>query len=225
MEELRTKMKRLRMFAFAALAVVVALGVSGQAFAVDPHFKIVTVGPVAGHTSDAEPQAASQVHQLMTNMGVAAPADSSGDATWPCFTGGSDPDCSSIAAGGLVVGIPFYTWSLSSCTSSSAACGQIYWAFETDVASTKAPIEITLNVTQGSNVIYSTGSAPLNVGPNPGKGYMEIISGNVGFGVGDCGAGVTCVAPVAGAATITTTTKIGTSTATGKAVIVLSASE
>ncbi len=217
-------MTKIRMFAFAALAVIVALGVAGQAFAVDPHFKVVTVGPVAGHT-DVVPDAASKVHQLMTNMGVAAPADASDLPTWPCFTGGSDPDCSSITAGGLVVGIPFYTWSLSGCTSSSEACGQIFWAFETDVPSTTAKIEITLNVTQGSNTIYSTGSAPIDVGDNPGKGYMEIISGNVGFGVGDCGAGVTCVAPVAGAATITTTTKIGTSTATGKAVILLSASE
>jgi hypothetical protein len=213
-------MTKTRMFVFAALAVIVAFGVCGQqALALDPHFKVVTIGH--GTTqSDAVPDAASQVHQGITAMGAAAPADSSGNATWPCFTGETDPDCSSIAAGGLVVGIPAFTWNLAACTSSTAACGQIYWTFETDVKSKTAPINISLTVTQGTSTIYSTGT--IDVGTNPGAGFIEAIAGNVAFGPGDCTVG-TCATPVAGAATITVTTKIGTSTATGTAHITLSA--
>jgi hypothetical protein len=213
-------MTKLRMFMFAAAAVIVAFGVSAQqALALDPHFK-VTVMKAPGVITDAVPAAASQLHQLYTTMGVAAPADSLGNGYWPCFTGGSDADCSSIPAGAVVVGIPFYTWNLTACTSSTSACGQISWMFETDVASTSATIDVSITVTQGTSTIMNTGTVP--VGTNPGAGYVEVISDNVGFGPGDCAVG-TCATPVAGAAKITVTTTIGKQKATGTANITLSA--
>jgi hypothetical protein len=211
-------MTKIRMFMFAALAVIVAFGVCGQqALALDPHFKTIVVGRAP--VSDAVPDAAAQVHQLYTMMGVAPPLDASSLDTWPCFTGGSDPDCSSIAPGGLVLGIPFYTWSLTSCTSSTAACGQISWMFETDVTSTKTAIDVSITVTQGTSTIMNTGT--VKIGTNPGSGYVEVISDNVGFGPGDCVVG-TCATPVAGAAKITVTTTIGKQKATGVENITLS---
>jgi hypothetical protein len=210
------------MFMFGALSAIAVFGICGQqALALEPHFRIATIGrqPVA----EAVPEAAtSQVHQGITGMGVAPPLDAGGGDTWPCFTGGTDVDCSSIAAGGLVVGVPAYTWSLTGCTSSTNACGQIYWTFETDVANTKAPMEVSITVTQGTTTkttIASTGT--VDIGPNPGAGFIEVISDDIAFGPGDCATGTTCGTPVAGAATITIITTIGKSKAEGVAQITL----
>jgi|HubBroStandDraft_1064217.scaffolds.fasta_scaffold02475_9 hypothetical protein len=214
-------MTKIRMFMFAAVAVIVAFGMVGQqALALDVHFHSMIIGKA--DVPDVMPDAASQLHQLITVMAVASPETSSSNFYWPCFTGGSDPLCSSIPAGGVVLGAPFYTWPLTTCTSSTAACGQIYWLFETDVASTKAAIDVSVTVTQGTSTIYNTGT--VDVGTNPGAGYVEVIWADVGFGPGDCATG-TCATPVAGAATITTTTTVGKQKATGKATITLSATE
>jgi hypothetical protein len=67
-------MTKIRMFMFAALAVIVAFGVCGQqALALDPHFKTIVVGRAP--VSDAVPDAAAQVHQ------AASLADGSGLGT------------------------------------------------------------------------------------------------------------------------------------------------
>ena len=213
MEELALQMTKTRISMSAALAVVVAFGVSGSsALALEPHFRIVSVGNAAVQ-SEAAPAAASQVHQGVTAMGVLPPLDATSADTWPCFTGGTDPDCSSIAQGGLVLGVPVYTWPLAACTSTTAPCGQIYWTFETDVTSKKTPIDVSVTVTQGTSTILSTGTVAL--GKNPGAGFIEAISDDVAFGPGACVAPATCVAPVAGTATIKVTTTIGTQKATG----------
>jgi len=214
---------------FAALAAMAVLGVCGQqALAQDailkPHVYSVVLGRAAAQP-DAMPEAtASQVHQLYTTMNELPPLDGSGNPEWPCAGGGSNADCSSIAAGGLVIGFPFYTWPLTTCTSSTEACGEITWMFETDVASTKATIDITITVTQGTTTksdIYTSGT--IKGGTNPGAGYTEVFAIPVAFGAGDCFAtGTTCVTPVAGPATITVTTTIGKQTATGVAQITLS---
>jgi hypothetical protein len=216
-------MTKIRMFMFAALAAIVALGVCGQqALALDTHFKIASIGR-APVQSETLPPAASQVHEGVTGMGVAPPLDAGGLDTWPCFTGTTDADCSSIASGGLVIGVPVYTWSLTNCTSSTAACGQIFWTFETDVVSTKTPIDVSITVTQGTTTkttIFSTGTQSVGAN-NPGAGYIEVISDDVAFGPGDCAAPTTCGTPVAGPATITVTTIIGKQKATGTATITL----
>jgi hypothetical protein len=207
------------MFMFAALAVIVAFGVCGEsALALDPHFRVASIGALPVQT-DNQPAAASLVHQGITGMGVLPPLDATSVDTWPCFTGGSDPDCSSIAAGGLVVGVPLYTWSLTGCTSSTAACGQIFWTFETDVTSKKTAINVSITVTQGTSTIMSTGT--VDIGKNPGAGFIEIISDDVAFGVGDCAAPTMCVAPIAGPATIKVTTAIGQQKSSGTYAITL----
>jgi len=216
-------MTKTRISMFAALAVIVALGLFGQpALAADFQLHSMIIAKADLPAGMVSPDAASQLHQLVTAMGAGSPDTSSDVPYWPCFTGGSDPACSSIPAGGIVLGAPFYTWPLTTCTSSTEACGTIYWLFETDVASTKAEIDVTVTVTQGSNTIYTVGGA---VGKNPGAGNVEIVYANAAFGEGDCFNGGTCVNPSAGVATITTTTTIGKQSATGKATITLSASD
>jgi hypothetical protein len=212
-------MTKTRMFMSAALAVVFAFGVCAEsALALDPHFRLISIGSRPVQT-DAVPDAASLVHQGVTAMGVLPPLDASSLDTWPCFTGGTDPDCSAIAAGGLVIGVPVATWSLTNCTSSTLACGQIFWTFETDVTSKKTAIDVSITVTQGTSTIMSTGV--VNIGKNPGAGFIEAISDDVAFGVGDCASPTVCVAPVAGPATIKVTTAIGQQKAAGSYAITL----
>ena len=218
-------MTKIRVIPFAALAVIVALGMIGQpALAQDFVSTLHLQGTIAGRTaphSDAVPDAASQVHELYTTMNELPPLDGSGNGEWPC--GGGSPDCADIAAGGLVIGFPFYSWSLTGCTSSTLACGEITWMYETDVKSTTAKVSFQVTVTQGSTTkttIYSAG--PLSGGKNPGQYYTEVWSLPVGFGPGDCfTTGTTCGTPVAGPATVTVTTTIGTQKTTGTAVIYL----
>jgi len=221
------RMTKNRMSQFAALVASVGFCVCGQqALALDPHFRIVTIGQ-APVQSDAEQAAASGIHQLITAFGVLPPLDSHDKPEWPCFGGGGNADCSSIALYGLVIGDPYYTWPLRTCTSSTEACGQVYWVFETDVTSTTTPIDVSVTITQGTatkTTIYASGTYPLGVN-NPGAGYIEVVDNDLAFGPGNCAAGFTCGTPVAGVATITVVTTIGTHSATGTAKITLSATD
>jgi hypothetical protein len=222
-------MTKTRLFIFTAIAVIGAFGVCGQqALAQEsvsnPHLHSVVIGKAPVQSDVAPDATASQVHQLYTTLNELPPLDSSNNPEWPCSGGGTDPDCSTIAQGGLVIGFPFYTWPLTTCTSSTDACGEVTWMFETDVASTKTKIDVSVTVTQGTTTkttIYSSGT--LSAGTNPGAGYTEVYALPVGFGPGDCFAtGSTCGTPVAGPATITVVTTIGKQTATGVATIILS---
>ncbi len=200
-------MTRTRMFMFAALAGGLALSVGAQAqsLAENPHIKLAVLGKAPVHA--ASPEATpSNIYQGITEMGVLPPTDAGGDGEWPCF--GGNADCSTIAAGGLVIGLPVYTWSLTNCTTSTTSCGQVAWTFEDD-NTTSGEIEAQVEVKQGTSVIYDSGYQKL--AKNTGyDGYVLAISFDVGFGVGNCvPTTVTCVAPVAGAATITVSTKIG----------------
>jgi hypothetical protein len=129
-------------------------------------------------------------------MGPNPPA--TGD--WPCF--GGSTDCSSVMAGGLVVGTPEALWSKS-----CSGCGQIYYTFQTTTATGTANVVIT--VTQGSpaKTLFKTSGS---IGTIP-KNIIEVV--NV--------TGVSFTGAVAGAATINISTTIGTATIKGAAKIVL----
>lgn len=218
-------MTKIRMFMIAALAVVVALGVCGQPahaqeLITNPYLHGAVIGRVPIEADAVPDAAAAQVHELTTSMDVLPPLDADNNPEWPCFGGGTD--CASIATDGLVIGAPFYTWSLKTCTSSTYACGELTWTFETDVKSTTAAVSFLVTVTQGTTTkttIYK--SASLSGGTNPGTGYVEVWALPIAFGPGDCATG-TCGTPVAGPATLTVVTTIGTQKATGTATITLS---
>jgi len=119
---------------------------------------------------------------------------------WPCFGGGSN--CASIAAGGLVIGVPVQVW-----PKSRSGCGQIYSTFQTTTATGTG--NVTVTVTQGS----------------PAKTIFK-ISGSIGTVLGNTiealnVSGVSFTGAVAGAATINVSTKIGLVTIKGAARIVL----
>ena len=207
-------MTKLRIFAFSALAVTVAFGLSSQAsaqsLAHNPHFKVTVLGKAPAHPA-VVPDASSLVFQGITELGALPPLDTGGNDSWPCF--GGNPDCAGIDPAGLVIGFPIYTWPLAPCTSSTAACGQVAWTFEDDNPSTAA-LKVQIVVKQGASFIYDTGFQSL--GTNAGlNGFILAISGDVAFGVGDCvPSTVTCVNPVAGPAVVTVSTRIGTGTPT-----------
>jgi len=205
---------------FAAIAVIVAFAVGGHpALAAAPQFHRSVIGHVPAQVSpDTTDTTAPTIFQLVTTFGTLAPIDESGDNyAWPCLTGDpiNNPDCSSIPAGGLVIGLPTYTVSLANCLDPNVACIAGVEVVEDDNPSTTKDFNWGLRITQGDAVILDTGM--LNFGPNM-PNTIQFIGGDLNVGPGNCAVG-TCVAPVAGKATATTYTWVGTSVAVGHATI------
>lgn len=209
-------MNGIRLSTFAALAAIAAFGVAGppalaqDATPINPHFHVGTLGMLRVPHANV-PNATTALNQGITAMGVGAPADSGGGDTWPCFTGDAVnfPDCSSLPAGGLLVGIPVQNWPLSDCTNSTTGCGgQIYWTFEDDSA--KGALIVSVTVTQGTTTILATGNANLGtVKGSPGAIEIIYLDGIAFLGAGSCPpTGITCGTPVAGPATISVVTTI-----------------
>ncbi|HXM40704.1 MAG TPA: hypothetical protein VN924_05595 [Bryobacteraceae bacterium] len=188
-------MTKVRALLLTALALVLACGIfSPQALAQDLAGDAQTTAIATGHVTDAAPDATSPgMYQGIVGMGPNPPAK--GD--WPCF--GGSTDCSGVAKYGLVIGEPEQVWSKS-----CSGCGQIYYTFETTTATGTAAFTVT--VTQGSTTIFKySGSTSVS------NNVIEVIS------VGP----VTFTGGVAGAATISVSTTIGTATIQGGAKIVL----
>jgi hypothetical protein len=188
-------MLKIRVLLFSALAVVLAFGILGQqALAQDAAGNQAFHATAIGHPSPGSTDAATPgMFQGITAMGPNPPA--AGD--WPCFAGNTA--CSAIASGGLVVGVPVQVWPVAS------ANGQIYWTFETTTSAGTA--KVSVKVTQGATTILSV------------KGKIPGIAANSIYSIDLTGASFT--GAVAGPATITTSTKIGTTTIKGTAKIVL----
>ncbi|HTQ55181.1 MAG TPA: hypothetical protein VMI94_12020 [Bryobacteraceae bacterium] len=193
--------KTIRMLVVVAAALV--LGCWGRTAQAEtprrPHAK--TIQLPAGMSSAVK----SPLIMGIIALGTYPPTDSSGGTQWPCFTGGTDPDCSSIPAGGIVLGIPYQDWNLSDCT--SGACGQVYWSFTSNSAS--GSVMVSETITQGNNVVYQSGLTNLGPGTAP---FLTFVWDEIGLGPTACNG---CVAPVRGAAKITTTATVGSTTITG----------
>ena len=209
-------MTKIRMLMFSAIAVIVALGVGGHpALAAAPQFHRSVIGHVPAQVNPDT--TAPTIFQLVTNFGTLAPIDGSGNYEWPCLTGDAIdwPDCSSIPAGGLVIGLPTYTVSLANCLDPNVACIGGLEVVEDDNPSTTKDFNWALRITQGDAVILNTGA--LDFGPNM-PNTIQFIGGNLYVGPGNCAIG-TCVAPVPGVATATTWTWVGDSVTVGHATI------
>ena len=218
-------MKRLHFLTCAVLAVMIALCAFGQpAVAQELRSGNFTVHAVPGQKG-LGPLAPSLLFQLADGFGVAAPPDGSGNPQWPCFGGGTD--CSTIAPGGVVIGTPAYTWSLSACDQNNSnvpPCGWIFWFYEDDTGDNTSHLVVTVTAKQTTNYVINTGK--IDFGPNPfPAGTVIIVSGNQGFGTmgqtgknnGNCaGSNKTCVDPVAGLVNIQVTTQVGKNKASGK---------
>jgi hypothetical protein len=206
-------MIKTRMFLFAALALILTFG--QLAFAQEgPQVHAVILGTAPGMPLEVTPDATAAVTpgaaSAMTAMG---PLGSS----WPDFCGSGSSTCASDPSYSLLLGQPEETWSRATCTSETTACGQIYNVVVSNTAS--GAWSAKLEVKQGTKVIFDSGL--LSTGSTFAAGDIGYSSFNVAFGSGHCAKGVTCVAPVAGPATITYTNKIGTTTVTGHQTITL----
>jgi hypothetical protein len=263
------------MFKTLSLIAIVALFVCGQQmFAADAHHRYtVKLVPRAGGGASVQVAPVSEPATLLalTAAFAATPApygtNTDGSELWPCFgsydsasgTATENVDCPTIGdpkqgfpGGGVVVGAPALSWSLTDCdatSTSSAPCGNTETWYEDNTANTTADLLYTIEAVQGSAVIADSGTedfgpCALFGGPTdctPGTYPIQVIfSGDQNFGTdgqtgknnGNCdadfnypleantadtitypygiAASKTCVAPVAGAVTITATTELAT---------------
>ncbi|MGC9990600.1 MAG: hypothetical protein ABSC07_18645 [Terriglobales bacterium] len=204
-------MTKTRMVVFAGLAAIVTFSVCGQAEAqsaarTSGKFRLVAVQKTSGDRVSPDTFKLPGLEAGPLLMSETAPLDGSGNSYWPCYTGDSNyPDCTSLPAGGWVGGIPYQTWSLSSC--SSGPCADIYSWFTGNTTDSTDDLVFTLTAKQGANFILDTG--PIDLGPAPsfGNGFVYAIN-FMQFGPGSC-AVETCVTPVAGKVTLTSVSTIG----------------
>lgn len=223
-------MTKSRLFQVVAFAVVVVFLVCGQQalaqesrnqlqFRIVPGMQANTVHPL----TKAKEKIA--LEKLSSGFGVLPPLDGSGNDEWPCFGGGAD--CSSIATGGVVMGTPVYTQSLTACDASAAGapnCGQIFWFYEDDTGDNTDDLVTSIVVKQGLNYILDTGTINHGINSAP-KGAVVVFTLDTAFGtLGETGPGngfcagsfETCVNPKAGTAAVTITTTVGISTIQSK---------
>ncbi len=160
---------------------------------------------------------------LIAGFSALPPTDGSGFDEWPCqpTSGDNSADCSSIAAGGLVIGTPAYTWSYAACdadSSTSTNCGQVFWSYEDDTGDNTDDVVVSVSAKQGTAFLLDTGK--INLGVNTAAaGSTVLISFDTAFGTlgatgknnGYCtGSGKTCSNPLSSAPiTITMNTAIG----------------
>jgi hypothetical protein len=207
----------------ASLAVVAFFACGQQALAQGGvhHLQARVMHPAQSRGN--APAVTSEIFQLSMGMGVLPPVGADGGDSWPCF--GGSTDCSTIAAGGVVIGNPAYTQSLAACddsTTTVSLCGQIFWFYEDDTGDNTDHLIVSIAVKQGLNYILDTGNFDFGANPFP-AGSVIVISDDVAFGTlgatgknnGFCaGSNKICVNPVAGLATVTVSTKVGLSKTT-----------
>ena len=220
-------MTKSRWFHLLALSAILACIVCGQqALAENPHHLQIQAVSGNGVHSDKTVKEKAALEQLSSGFGVLPPVDGSGNDEWPCFPNqnANGADCSTIATGGVVIGTPAYTQSLSNCDASASGapnCGQVFWFYEDDTGDTTDDLVVSITVKQGAHYILDTG--PFDFGPNPfgsTPGTVIVISDDTAFGtLGQTGSGngfcagstETCVNPVTGPASVTVTTTVGKS--------------
>lgn len=208
-------MTNIRIFLLVTLAFVIVLGVSGRQglaqTALQFHLYTIERGPVV--SGDAVPNATPAVSQGIVAMGPLSLTSPPNPDSWPCFA--PNKPCTADPSSGMLIGVPQELWSLASCN--NASCGQIYYTFETGSGS--GAIVASIKVSQGTGTSAKTIlSVSGNIGTaKPNTFYCVPLDG-VGFGTNFCNG---CVAPVAGVATISTSTKVGTVTIKGSAKITL----
>jgi|HubBroStandDraft_6_1064221.scaffolds.fasta_scaffold00203_3 hypothetical protein len=214
-----TKSRLFQLLATLALAAFFACGRPALAQE-KPYHAHVRIVPKSGvHANVVE---AKTLKPLFANFGALPPTDGTGADEWPCFSG--EPDCTGIAPGGVVIGLPFYTQSLAACDDDSSAyapCGQILWFYEDDTGNNTSHLIASVVVKQGKEFILDTGPLDFGANQSPAGGlvlvYLDMAFGTLGDptgpGNGFCaGSTETCVNPVKGEATVTITTTVGTST-------------
>jgi hypothetical protein len=199
------------LLAFAALAFGSSSAIAASQFHIfanpSPHSK----------ASPGIPSAGPGLYPILADFGLQPPGD---DDEWPCYAGG--PGCSSISAGGIVIGDPNFYWSLADCDAKTkkdtSACGQLFWMYYDNTNDTTDDLAISIVVTQGKDTILDLFQ---DFGPNPFGSGVIYVYGDVAFGTignktgpynGWCaaaGTAATCSNPKAGLANVALTTTVG----------------
>jgi hypothetical protein len=198
-----------RNYVLFCLGLTLAIGVGGALLgapadeATTGHLRAVKLGSIF---SDAPPDAsAPTLFTALLNIGANPPADHSGNPYWPCFTGGSDTDCSSIPSGAIVLGEPLPA---AVVPHNCSGCAQIYWIVESTSAAPTGVIKVSLTVKQGSTTIFSF-SGPSTITLPPGEIAALWYDG------------VTFTGGKAGSASISVTNEVGTATSTSTTTVLL----
>lgn len=193
-------MTKFRVFLFAAVAVAIALGTSGQAMASKPTVS-VTMKDVR-NPMPAGPNVTAPAIVGVTAFGL--PPQTAG--AFPCF--GPNAPCTGDPAGGLLVGIPIQYVPISGTTNcTTVPCGQAYQTFQTTTGHGK--LGLTITIKQGTTTIFTFHNA------NVGTAAANQI------GIVDLNGLQLDTTAVAGNAIMTITTKVGTKSLTGKTTLVL----
>lgn len=200
-------MKSTRTFLFVALVSIAALVSAQQALAQDddanPSNIHVTLRDhqMPGVTPDAVAAV------LAGPVGFVLPPPAEGPPpSWPCFA--PKAPCSSDPAGGMLIGLPLQEWPISGATNcTTEPCGQIMAMFETTTGS--GVVGVTVTIKQGTTTIYSKAAKKLEKATTNQIGVVDVTG--IQFDA----------TAVAGAATVTVTTTVGTAKVTGKTTIYL----
>lgn len=166
-----------------------------------------------------------ELYLLSEGFGILPPKDSSENDEWPCLPNVADAnyaDCSNVANGGVVTGLPAFSWSFDACNANSPTstpCGQVFWFYEDDTNDNTDHLITSITVRQGTNVVLETGN--IDHGPNPASvGSIVVISDDVAFGTmgetgknnGYCaGSKKVCSDLLQGLATISVVSQVGPS--------------
>jgi hypothetical protein len=213
------KLAMFKMTMMSSAALVLAGSVALADTAVRSDFPFTSHAVPIGKSVSFLPSVTPNLYPLSAQFGNLPPKDVNGNDYWPCYTGGSNSDCSSIPNGGVVGGIPVYAWPLSACDNNSSPatpCGQIYFFYQDLTGDTTDDLILTVTVKQGTNFIFAKG--PENLGPNPYLNEVVVFAGDKAFGTqgqfgkgnGWCaGSKLTCVDPVQGLATGSVTIQVG----------------
>jgi len=178
-----------------------------------PHVHIQAIARTPWLTDAANPAVTGELYQGPVAMGPSSP-NAGPPESWPCFA--PNAPCTSDPSGAMLIGEPTPVQSLATCTTSAApGCGQVYYTIT--IGSGSGNIDLGISVKQGANTILDVPLTLAGSIPTGQSGYIYVITwDDIGFGPGDCPTGVTCATPVAGAATITVSTKLSKQTVTGK---------
>lgn len=195
-------MTKTRAFLFVALALVVALGVSAQLALADDDAN--NAGIILFDRQGSTPDAAPAV--IGGPVAFVVPPPTNGPPpSWPCIA--PKAPCSSDPAGGLLMGVPLQQWPISGTTNCTMVkCGQIMAMFQTTTGT--GTVSATISIKQGTTTIFS-GKAK---GPTAKANQVGVVFlSGIQF----------ATTAVAGSATVTVTTTVGTTKVSGKTTIYL----
>ncbi|MFZ1132354.1 MAG: hypothetical protein WBV31_11690 [Terriglobales bacterium] len=196
-------MKKCRLFQLFACLAIVAFACSQLALAEGkPRFQIKVVPRHQGIDAQLPPAGAPPANLYAVGQWFGATAyptvNTDGSDLWPCFgdssSTGPNTDCPTIGnpsipfpTGGVVVGSPSYTFSLSACdgnTATAANCGQTQTWYEDDSGDSTDDLLYSIVATQGTKTIADSGT--VDFGPNVYGGLSPaadvIIYGDQTFG-------------------------------------------